>query len=293
MKVLITGAGGQLASELLITAPEGLTLQCLSSKELDITNSEQVNEKVSAFAPDVIINAAAYTAVDKAEEDFEAAKAVNVAGVKNLAKACPDNGYMLHISTDFVFDGLKSSPYLPDDCANASSVYGKTKYDGELALFEQKPSRSAVIRTSWVYSSHGNNFVKTMLRLMAEKPQLGIVSDQIGTPTAAKSLAKVCWLAVEKNLEGTHHWSDMGVASWYDFAVAIQELALTKGLLTTRIPIKPISSSAYPMPATRPSYSVMNKDSLFAALGDGEAVHWREQLDCMLSELKELKELKD
>ncbi|MFQ3189772.1 MAG: dTDP-4-dehydrorhamnose reductase [Paraglaciecola sp.] len=177
------------------------------------------------------------------------------------------NVRLLHVFTDFVFDGTKTTPYQTDDATNPLGIYGASKLAGDLGVAQISPN-SVIVRAAWVYSKHGNNFVKTMLRLMAEKPQLGIVSDQVGTPTWSAGLAKWLWAVVEKpDLSGIFHWTDAGVASWYDFAVAIQELAIEKGLLTNTIPILAIPASQYPTPAKRPSFSVIDKTSAETASG--------------------------
>lgn len=286
MKILITGKNGQLGWELSQTVPKGIEIVALGSEELDIVQLDQVNQCFEKYQPDVVINAAAYTAVDKAETEKSLAYAVNEAGAKNLAQACKaHNCRLLQVSTDFVFDGSKTLPYQTDDATNPISVYGASKLAGENAILDILPN-TVIVRTAWVYSTHGNNFVKTMLRLMAEKPQLGIVYDQVGTPTWAKGLAQWLWTMADKaDVSGIFHWTDAGVASWYDFAVAIQELAVEKGMLDKAIPVLPIPASQYPTPAKRPSFSVIDKFSAEQASGL-QTVHWRKQLSCMLDELK-------
>lgn len=311
MKVLITGKGGQLAWELEQTVPTSCEIISLSANELDITNQAQVNEVVIAYSPDIIINAAAYTAVDKAETDKETAYAVNEKGSEYLALTCKEiNAKLIHVSTDFVFDGTKTTPYQTDDTPNPINVYGDSKLQGDIKVSEILGNQATIIRTAWVYSANGNNFVKTMLRLMAEKEQLGIVYDQVGTPTWAKGLAEMIWSLVEREklkvksneivqsndelstLSEANfplstqilHWTDAGVASWYDFAVAIQELAVEKGMLDKAIPVRPIPASAYPTPAARPSFSVIDKTTAEQASGV-ETTHWRKQLSNMLDEL--------
>ena len=288
-KVLVTGAGGQLATELQKCKPETIDMVAAGRAQLDITDYDAVQRFVSDGGFDVIINAAAYTAVDKAETEKERAYAVNAQGAENLAKAAGSDCYLLHVSTDFVFDGTKNRPYQVDDAPGPTSVYGESKLKGEQLLFAAKPSSCAVIRTSWVYSAHGNNFVKSMLRFMAERPELNIVVDQIGTPTWAKTLARVCWRACDGKIEGVFHWSDAGTSSWYDFAEAIQSLGLYHGLLGTKARLSPIPTEGYPLPARRPAYSVMDKSALLNALPEIENTHWREQLELMIIELKELK----
>lgn len=285
MKVLITGKGGQLAWELENSAPLSITAVSMGRTELDISDEQAVYQAMLKERPDVVINAAAYTAVDKAESDIERAYAVNETGAKNLANTCKAQGCrLLHVSTDFVFDGSKTTPYQSDDEVNPLGVYGASKLAGDNAIQEILPS-SVIVRTAWVYSEHGNNFVKTMLRFMNEKPQLGIVYDQVGTPTWAAGLASWLWAIVGKpKVSGVYHWTDAGVASWYDFAMAIQELGIEKGLLSHAIPIKPIPCSAYPTPAKRPAFSVIDKTTAEAAAGI-QTIHWRTQLAKMMDRL--------
>ncbi|MFH7587451.1 dTDP-4-dehydrorhamnose reductase [Oceanimonas smirnovii] len=284
MYILIIGKNGQLAYELANSMPAGITAKFLSSHELDISNQAAVHTLIATEQPDAVINAAAYTAVDKAETEQEQAFAVNAKGPQYLAEACQAVGaHLVQVSTDFVFDGTANTPYLPSSNTNPVSVYGSSKLAGEQAVQQALPS-ATIIRTSWVYSSHGNNFVKTMLRLMKEKEQLGVVADQIGAPTWAAGLARVCWQAAQQKPAGIYHWSDAGVASWYDFAVAIQSLARCKGLLNKQIPVNAIATADYPTPAKRPSYSVLSSKQLCQALGISQ-IHWREQLNAMLNEL--------
>ena len=286
MSIVVIGKNGQLAYELAQTKPLNETVHFFDSQALDVTQQAQVNATLQQLKPSVVINAAAYTAVDKAENDEQAAYAVNAKGPEYLALACKEIGArLIHVSTDFVFDASKNTPYQTNDATNPLGVYGASKLAGCKAINDNYSANSVIIRTSWVYSSHGNNFVKTMLRLMAEKPELGVVSDQIGSPTWAKGLANACWAFAQNTQTGIYHYSDLGVASWYDFAVAIQELALAKGLLQKEIPVKPIKAEAYPTPAKRPAYSVMNTDSTYQVLAK-TGKHWRAALNEMLNELK-------
>ncbi|WP_137222111.1 dTDP-4-dehydrorhamnose reductase [Shewanella sp. MEBiC00475] len=301
MKVLITGKNGQLGSELQNSCPADIEVEFFDSQSLDITDIAKVNEVLIAFSPDIVINTAAYTAVDKAESDQAAAYAVNETGAANLANVCKAiNAKLIHISTDFVFDGTKTTPYIASDTTNPLGVYGASKLAGEQAVERILGSQATIVRTAWVYSQFGNNFVKTMLRLMAEKTELGIVGDQVGTPTWAAGLANMLWALIvntsscnssqvvtndELNKATILHWTDAGVASWYDFAVAIQELAIDKGLLTKAIPIKPIPAASYHTPAIRPAFSVIDKSK--AELVSGiTTIHWRKQLNAMLNQLK-------
>ena len=294
MKVLITGKGGQLAWELEQTVPDHVELVSFGVEELDITNQAQVNEVVLSHSPDLVINAAAYTAVDKAETDQETAFAVNDKGSEYLALICKEiNARLIHVSTDFVFDGEKTTPYQTDDTPNPINIYGESKLKGDLKINQILGEQATIIRTAWVYSAHGNNFVKTMLRLMAEKEQLGIVYDQVGTPTWAKGLAKMIWALLDNTKQTNDsnalvlHWTDAGIASWYDFGVAIQELALEKGILDKAIPIRPIPASQYPTPARRPNFSVIDKTTAEKKSGLN-TIHWRTQLSQMMDELKQI-----
>lgn len=287
MKIFLTGANGQLGWELQRTIPPGITLNAFGSKELDITDQNAVAQMVATLVPDLIINAAAYTAVDNAEQNSERAFLVNGHAAGHLAQAARDNGArLIHISTDFIFDGKKSSPYLPTDPANPLGVYGKSKLLGEERILAiGKACDTTIIRTAWVYSSHGHNFVKTMLRLMQQRDALSVIADQIGTPTWAHGLAQGVWAVALKGINGVHHWTDAGTASWYDFAIAIMEEARALGLLSRQPSIRPIPTSDYPLPAQRPPYSVLDKASLWQALTLNPS-HWRVELRKMLTEMK-------
>jgi dTDP-4-dehydrorhamnose reductase len=286
MKVLITGKSGQLAWELVRLAPQAFEIISVGREQLDISNENQVVDFIDSTKPNLVINAAAYTAVDQAEKDSVTAYAVNELGVKYLAQACQKiNARILHISTDFIFDGTNTSPYQTDTKPNPINVYGASKLAGDIELNKVLPEASVIVRTAWVYSANGNNFVKSMLRLMQEKPQLGIIYDQVGTPTWAKGLAQWLWIiAAKPEVTGTYHWTDAGVASWYDFALAIQELGLEKGLLSNAIPVLPIPTSAYPTPAKRPAFSVIDKSSAEEVSGLN-TTHWRKQLSSMMDEI--------
>jgi dTDP-4-dehydrorhamnose reductase len=291
MKVIVIGKSGQLAWELSQLSTSKYTIVCLGR---DDVNLQDIHALVNCFRQNNavgVINASAYTAVDKAESDIDNAFALNANAVGNLAQACKTMSVsFVHISTDFVFHGDKGAPYLPGDEINPLGVYGASKAQGEQLIVDIYPEHSAIIRTSWVYSTHGNNFVKTMLNLMACKPELGVISDQIGTPTYAKGLAQICIASLTNQVVGVHHYTDNGVASWYDFAVAIQSIGVELGLLDKKIPIKPITTAQYPTPAKRPHYSVLDKSSLVYALPELSLMHWQEQLKHMMTALKNERE---
>jgi dTDP-4-dehydrorhamnose reductase len=286
MKVLITGANGQVGRALLKIVPAGMSAVGLARADLDIGDSQAVMSLIQSQRPDLIINAGAYTAVDKAESEPQLAERANTTGPHNLALAARTAGArLLHLSTDFVFDGLASKPYATDAPTNPQSTYGRTKRAGEEAVQRTLPDTSVVLRTAWVYAAQGSNFVRTMLRLMAAKGSVRVVADQVGTPTAADSLAQVIWeLAARPDVSGTYHWTDAGVASWYDFAVAIAEEAAAIGLLPADVRVDAIASEEYPTPARRPGYSVLDRRSLLAIL-TVPARHWRSNLRTVLREI--------
>lgn len=265
MKVLVTGANGQLGRALVRRAPAGVQLLAHGRDALDVTQPQSV-PRVLAMEPAVIVNAAAYTAVDQAETERAAAYAVNASGAEHMARAARELGCRLvHISTDFVFDGAQGRPYTPESKPNPLNVYGASKLAGEQAVQAIKPD-ALILRTAWLYDETGSNFVHSMLRLMRTRAELHVVDDQIGTPTAAAGLAQCIWRAIERRLSGIQHWTDAGVASWYDFAVAIGQTAMSLGLLHRGVAVRPVPSSAYPTPASRPAFSVLDKTATWQAL---------------------------
>jgi dTDP-4-dehydrorhamnose reductase len=284
-KVLITGAGGQVGRLLLKTRPTHLEPIACGHADLDIGAGEAVRDFIARHRPALIVNAAAYTAVDKAESEPEAAQRINAQGPAHLAAAAREVGArLIHLSTDFVFDGASSVPYRPDAATNPLSVYGRSKRDGERAVLEALPERSVIVRTAWVYAATGANFLLTMLRLMRSNGAVRVVADQVGTPTAARSLAEVLWqIAGNEEIRGIHHFTDAGVASWYDFAVAIAEEGAELRLLAPEVTVTPIATADYPTPARRPPYSVLDKRSL-AAYGLAP-IHWRKRLRSVLKEI--------
>ncbi|MEM7665236.1 MAG: dTDP-4-dehydrorhamnose reductase [Pseudomonadota bacterium] len=282
MKVLITGAGGQLGGALQRLAPEWAELNAIDVDDVDLTDAPMLRARLVVEAPDVIINAAAYTAVDKAESDEETAREINADAVAVMVEAMEEQGgKLVHISTDFVFDGTSARAYRPDDARNPISAYGRTKAAGEDHLRDS----DLLVRTAWVYEAGGANFVRTMIRLMNERDELGVVSDQIGSPTWASGLAMTIWGLIEKQAAGTFHHSDDGEISWYDFAVAIAEEGHATGLIETIPTIKPITTADYPTPAARPAFSLLDCSATREALGD-EPVHWRTNLRLMLEQEK-------
>lgn len=286
MKVLLLGGGGQVARAVVACAPGAHSVLVKSQPEVDITNEAALRSAVAGSGADWIVNGAAYTAVDRAESQAEEARAINATAVGVMAaEAARAGARVLHLSTDFVFDGDSNRAYLPGDRPNPLSVYGATKLDGERALFEHG-REPVLLRTAWVYGSIGHNFVLTMLRLMRERSEVRVVADQIGTPTWATGIGQAIWGLLEGGAAaGIYHWTDLGVATWYDFAVAIAEEALERGLLPRSVPILPISTADYPTPARRPAFSVLNTESTRAVVR-APARHWRHNLRMMLDELR-------
>lgn len=293
-KALILGKNGQVARELTRACPQGWQAKACGREDINLLEYSSLAALVAEFKPDLLINAAAYTAVDKAESERHEAYALNQSAVGNIADIAAERGIpLIHLSTDFVFDGTKSSPYTAADEPAPLSIYGASKLAGEQEIVDRALPNALILRTSWVYSSYGQNFVKSMLRLMSDpqREHLSIVSDQVGTPTWAHALAQAIWAAGEAMSAGQEpggtrvlNWTDAGVASWYDFAVAIQELALERGLLKTPLPIQPIPHTDYPTPAARPPFSVLDKTGFVQEFAL-QPKHWRNQLGYMLDEV--------
>jgi dTDP-4-dehydrorhamnose reductase len=286
VRVLVLGGGGQVASAVVAAAPAQHQVVARTRAELDIGDEVAVARAFADSRPEWVINAAAYTAVDLAEDLPAQAVAVNDTAVGVLAAAASTTGCrLLHLSTDFVFDGKSNRAYLPADQTNPLSVYGVSKLGGERQVLKRAVG-GLVLRTAWVYAATGRNFVLTMLRLMREKEQLSVVCDQIGAPSWAAGIATAIWGLVEAQAPGgVYHWTDLGVASWYDFAVAIQDEALARGLLSRAVPITPILSAAYPTRARRPAFSVLDTAST-RALIKVPARHWRHNLRTMLDDIR-------
>ncbi len=288
MKVLLIGSEGQVGKELsrILTAP--LTVVKLNRQQLDLANIDQIYQAVVDQNPDWVINTAAYTAVDKAESEPELAHGINAEAPGTLAKAAADcNASIVHFSTDYVFDGTQGRPYLESDKPCPVSTYGKSKLAGEVAVREGNPQH-LIVRTAWVYGSRGKgNFVKTMLRLGAERPVIKVVSDQVGTPTWAKDIAdaaaRLIMLPIAETA-GLYHFTNSGAISWYDFAIAIFEEAIQLGLLTKAPDIVPITTAEYPTVVQRPANSALYCTKIIGAL-EQVPPYWRDSLRQMLSEL--------
>jgi dTDP-4-dehydrorhamnose reductase len=287
-KILITGENGQLGSELqeLSSSYPQYEFTFVNRKTLDLSNLCKLEDYFDNHTFDIIINCAAYTAVDKAEEESDLANTINHRAVSLLAKiAKKKNISLIHISTDYVFDGKNYRPYIETDLTDPQGVYGRTKRDGENAILQASPKNSIIIRTSWVYSSFGNNFVKTMLRLGKERDSLGVIFDQVGTPTYARDLAKTILEVlpqIKNESPEIYHYSNEGVASWYDFAQAIFELT------SISCQVNPITTDQYPTPATRPHYSLLNKSKVKNDFGI-IIPYWKDSLNECLQKLGERK----
>ena len=290
--ILVTGAQGQVGYELMRQAPRSMQVIGLGSDELDIRNAAAVEQCIAQLQPDVIINAAAYTAVDKAEGEPEKAYAVNGEGVANIARSAERHGAcVLHISTDYVFAGDGKRPYREEDPVAPINVYGASKLAGEQALREHC-AKGIILRTSWVFGSHGNNFVKTMLRLGFEREEISVVTDQLGSPTSARSIAQVLWSLTGRYLElndlpwGIYHFTGLPACSWHQFAEVIFQNATALGLLPRAPRVNPITTAEYPTPAKRPHYSVMDNQLICQKLGVPQ-INWHAELDQCLRQLLE------
>ena len=298
MKVLLTGSAGQLGQALLASKPEEVDLIPTSRGggqdflALDLADPDACRDMVREYRPDWVLNAGAYTAVDQAESEPDIAHAVNAVAPRAFGEALLEtDGRMLQISTDFVFNGKQGLPYGLEQKRDPLGVYGHTKAEGEVAVEQLLVfrGRGTILRTSWVYGPVGRNFVLTMLRLLKERKQLKVVADQVGCPTSTRSLAMACWTLVDwdrqAQLPSRLHWSDAGVASWYDFAVAIGELAYSRGLLEHDAEVIPITSAEYPTPAQRPSYSLLDCTRTRQLLGLS-AEHWRHALESVMADVE-------
>ena len=287
MKVLLTGAAGQLGNSLLAGRPADVELIATSRRELDLADISACRDAIQRHQPDWVVNAGAYTAVDKAESEAELAMAVNAEAPRAFAEELMDSGgRLLQISTDFVFNGSQGTPCKVDQPRQPLGVYGLSKARGEEAVQEVLGGgdQGVILRTSWVMGPTGRNFALTMLRLHQEREELRVVADQVGCPTSTQTLAGACWQAITRHqpLPALMHWSDAGAASWYDVAVAIGELGDELGLLQNPAIVQPISTEDYPTPARRPSYSLLDCTGTRKALGL-EGQHWRSALRDVLN----------
>ena len=290
MRVLVAGATGQLGVDLVnLLRCRGVDVAAPDAQRLDLLRPQTVRDAVHDARPHWVINCAAYTQVDGAEQDRETAFAVNRDGARVLAEAAAAaQAWMLQVSTDFVFSGQSSAPYTEDDPTGPLGVYGQSKRDGELAV-QQACASSIVVRTAWLYGVHGNNFVKTMLRLAAQRDELRVVSDQTGTPTWTRDLAGALWELMQESQVGVFHFSDAGQASWYEFAAAIVQEARALGFPVQAQRVVPITTAEYPTPAQRPAYSVLSKAKIERLLA-APIPHWRDSLRAMLKELQQCPE---
>ena len=289
MNVIIFGARGQLGQCLADIVSSGICAEFLSREDCDLLQPGSIKRTLDKKKPDFIINAAAYTDVDRAESEAEVAHRVNGKAVGAIAEWVSYNrARLIHLSTDFVFDGKSQRPYQINDKMNPLGTYGASKEAGEKQVKELAPKATMVIRTSWVYSEYGSNFVKTMLRLMRESKSLSVVDDQLGSPTYAGSLARIIWTIINMDYfqPGIFHWTDNGTITWYQFACTIQAEATKLGLLNRSIPIKPISTDEYPTSANRPAYSALDTSKL-EQLTSQKARDWQLNLNYMLNRLKD------
>jgi dTDP-4-dehydrorhamnose reductase len=286
MRVLITGARGQLAGEVVRQAPAAATIVSVSRAECDITDNVAVERVIGDFHPDTIINTAAYTAVDRAEDAPEEAFAVNAEGARNVATAAAGVGArVIHISTDYVFDGKRTTPYPPAAEPNPLNVYGASKLAGERGILSADSS-ALIVRTGWLYSAHGRNFVRTILAALKAGRELRVVDDQVGVPSSARDLASAIWACVElRGLNGIYHWVNDSSATWYEFAVAIREIALDLNIIASALLPVPISTAEYGSRASRPRYSVLDASALWSTLG-GPPEGWRLALRQTIEELR-------
>ena len=277
MRALIPGSAGLIGTALRSQAPAGVEVIGLDLPQLDITDAAAVQQAIDYHRPNIVLNAAGYLALDKAETtDQVEVMRVNAEGPRNIARAMsPGTGRMVHISTNYVFNGRASMPYQPDDPTDPVSLYGVSKRDGEVAVLETLGARAVVVRTSWVHAAHGNSFMRTILKVLKERGTARVVHDQVGTPTKAQSLAKILWqAALDPAISGTHHWTDAGVASWYDYAVAVAEDGVALGLLPDSVQVVPVTTADYPLVAARPAYGLLAKEATIAVFGTSPP-HWR------------------
>ena len=293
MRILIFGPNGQLGNSLKDLQPKGMRVSYAGRSEVDLSNEKDLKAYLKSSQPHIVINASAYTSVDRAESEVALAHAINSDAPATMAKYVrSENAKILHVSTDYVFDGYKRTAYLPHDEKNPRSAYGRSKLAGEVALLKHAPKSSMIIRTSWLFSEYGSNFVKTMLDLMSEEKDISVVYDQTGSPTYARALAEAIWLILTGNRfkSGTYHWTNSGQTNWFDFANRIKKEGARKGLINLRSEIFPVLSQDYKTEAARPAFSVLNCQSLIDLIGRQPA-HWESALEEMLDRLSSQRRL--
>jgi len=286
VRILVTGASGQLGHDVVaLLSKQKIDVLAMGREQLNLAQPEQMTRQLRASSPDWIINCAAWTAVDEAEQEKQQAFAINRDAVRSMT-ACADEigARVLHMSTDFVFSGLAQQPYEELDAVKPLGVYGRSKHEGELAVLASHDH--IVLRTAWLYGVHGNNFVKTMLRLARDRDELRVVDDQIGSPTWTHDLAQTILVLIQSDVSGLFHFANSGETSWYDFACAILEEARAKGYELRAKRVLPISAVEYPTPAARPAYSVLSSQKIQRLL-PAPVRSWRSALRHMLEELKQ------
>lgn len=284
-KVLLLGAQGQLGRCLALTASTDAQLVLLDRALLDVTDPARVQAVISQHAPEFVVNCTAFTNVDGAEENEAIAYAVNRDGINNISIAARAVGAkVIHVSTDFVFDGSANRPYRPDSTCNPLGVYGKSKWAGEQALLDGYPEGAALIRTSWLYSEFGGNFVKTMLKLHESKENFQVVNDQFGSPTYALGLAELIWQVIQARIfaPGVYHWCDKGITNWFEFAKEIGRQGEEVGLISRQAEVQPISARDYGAVAPRPQYSALDCELTLSTFTAQEQRRWQDQLRAML-----------
>ena len=298
-KILLTGAKGQLgrtfrAHFLSSGLSQKYHLLTADIREMDLAEKESISDFLESQNPSLIVNCGAYTSVDTAEVEVEAARKVNDRAVSWIARWASENScQVIHISTDFVFDGRKTEPYLPLDETNPLGVYGETKLAGEIHVLELLPKSGLVLRASWLYSEYGQNFVKTMIELMKRNSEFGVVNDQIGSPTSTHSLVQLLFRIIEHGTSnGVFHWCDGAAISWYEFAIEIQRQALKYGLLSRGVTIKTLTTEEYPTLAIRPLYSVLHREATLEKFGLHET-SWQVELEAVILRIKALNEALD
>ena len=277
-KFLIFGGQGQLGRALLKQKPLDTDLYSFSKKEIDITSPADTEKVILEIKPDWIINAAAYTKVDNAESNRKIAFKINCEGVKNIAIAAMKvNAKMVHVSTDYVFDGQSSLPYKPDDLTNPINIYGESKLAGEEQALDIMANNLLLLRTAWVYSIEGPSFLTTMIKLLHQKEEIAVVDDQFGSPTSARSLAEMIFTAINNDIRGIYHWTNAGIASWYDFSSAIRQIILSNNPNLKIASIRPVNTSQYKASAKRANYCILDKDKIRNKL-KLPPLHWRDEL---------------